>query len=45
MHVPETHLHGSLRISLSRNSTMAEVARFIEILPTIVKKTRQGFAD
>jgi cysteine desulfurase len=45
MHVPETHLHGSLRISLSRNSTMAEVERFIEILPSIVKKTRQGFAD
>ncbi|MCK4839090.1 MAG: cysteine desulfurase, partial [Desulfobulbaceae bacterium] len=45
MHVPETHLHGSLRISLSRNNTMAEVARFLEILPTIIKKTRQDFAD
>ncbi len=44
MHVPETHLHGSLRISLSRNNTMPEVTRFLEILPTIVEKTRQGFA-
>ncbi|MEN8135105.1 MAG: aminotransferase class V-fold PLP-dependent enzyme [Thermodesulfobacteriota bacterium] len=45
MDVPETHLHGSLRISLSRNSTMTEVERFLEILPTIIQKSRQGFAD
>jgi cysteine desulfurase len=45
MQVPETHLHGSMRISLSRNNTRAEVERFLEILPDIVQKTRQGFAD
>jgi len=45
MRVPENHLHGSLRISLSRNSTMAEVERFLDLLPDIVRKTRQDFAD
>ena len=45
MQVPETHLHGSLRISLSRNNTMAEVDRFLALLPEIARKTRQGFAD
>lgn len=45
MHVPENYLHGSLRISLSRNNTMTEVARFLEILPGIIRKSRQDFAD
>ncbi len=45
MQVPETHLHGSLRISLSRNSTKGEVDRFLELLPDIIRKTRQDFAD
>ena len=45
MQVPENHLHGSLRISLSRNNTMDEVDRFLALLPEIVRKTRQGFAD
>jgi cysteine desulfurase len=44
MQVPETHLHGSLRLSLSRDNTRAEVARFLELLPTIISKSRQDFA-
>jgi cysteine desulfurase len=40
MHVPETHLHGTLRISLSRYNTMAEVDAFLTILPEIVGKSR-----
>jgi cysteine desulfurase len=44
MQVPENYLHGSLRISLSHNSTIAEVERFLELLPDIVRKTRQDFA-
>lgn len=45
MQVPETYLHGSLRISLSRNNTITEVERFLELLPDIIKKSRQDFAD
>ena len=40
MHVPETHLHGTLRISLSRYNTMAEVDAFLAILPEIIEKSR-----
>jgi cysteine desulfurase len=40
MQVPETHLHGTLRISLSRYNTMAEVEAFLAILPKIVEKSR-----
>lgn len=45
MGVPETHLHGSLRVSLSRSSTMAEVERFLALLPDIISKSRRDFAD
>ncbi len=44
MGVAETHLHGSLRISLSRYSTLEEVERFLEILPGIVAKAGGNFA-
>jgi len=44
MGVPETHLHGSLRISLSRYSTEAEVERFLAVLPEIVGKISRNFA-
>lgn len=44
MGVAETHLHGSLRISLSRYSTEAEVDRFLAILPEIVGKISRNFA-
>jgi cysteine desulfurase len=44
MRVPETHIHGTLRISLSRFNTMREVETFLEILPNIVEKSRQGVA-
>jgi cysteine desulfurase len=44
MAVPETHIHGTLRISLSRYNTSAEVDRISEILPAVVAKSRQGAA-
>lgn len=44
MAVPETHIHGTLRISLSRFNAAAEVARLCEVLPDIVAKSRQGVA-
>jgi cysteine desulfurase len=44
MGVPETHLHGSLRVSLSRYSTEAEVERFLAVLPEIVGKISGNFA-
>ncbi|HSH12444.1 MAG TPA: aminotransferase class V-fold PLP-dependent enzyme [Desulfurivibrionaceae bacterium] len=44
MGVPETHLHGSLRVSLSRYSTEAEVERFLAVLPEIVGKSSRNFA-
>jgi len=45
MGVPETHLHGSLRVSLCRKNTREEIDRFLEVLPAIITKSRQGFAD
>jgi cysteine desulfurase len=44
MKVPETHIHGTLRISLSRFNSMQEVETFLAILPGIVEKSRQGVA-
>jgi cysteine desulfurase len=44
MAVPETHIHGTLRISLSRFNTSSEVDVFCETLPAIVAKSRQGVA-
>ena len=44
MAVPETHIHGTLRISLSRFNTAAEVDRLCEVLPAVVAKSRQGVA-
>jgi cysteine desulfurase len=44
MAVPETHIHGTLRISLSRFNTVAEVDRLCEVLPAVVAKSRQGVA-
>jgi cysteine desulfurase len=44
MAVPETHIHGTLRISLSRFNTGREVDLFCDILPGIVAKSRQGVA-
>lgn len=42
--VPEEFLHGTLRISLSRYSTAAEVDRLLAVLPGVVARSRQGFA-
>jgi cysteine desulfurase len=44
MAVPETHIHGTLRISLSKFNTSREVDVFCDILPGIVAKSRQGMA-
>lgn len=44
MAVPETHIHGTLRISLSRFNTSVEVDRLCEVLPEVVAKSRQGVA-
>jgi len=44
MAVPETHIHGTLRISLSRFNTSREVDIFCETLPGIVDKSRHGAA-
>ncbi|MGV1100141.1 cysteine desulfurase family protein [Thiovibrio sp. JS02] len=44
MGLPEEFLHGTLRISLSRHSTEAEVTRLLEVLPGVVARSRQGFA-
>ena len=44
MAVPETHIHGTLRISLSKFNTSREVDIFCEVLPGIVAKSRQGVA-
>ena len=44
MKVPETHIHGTLRISLSRFNTMEEVDALLRILPAIVEKSRHNVA-
>jgi len=44
MAVPETHIHGTLRISLSRFNTGREVDELLNLLPAIVSKSRQGLA-
>lgn len=44
MGVPETHLHGSLRISLSRYSSREEVDRFMAVLPEIIARAGSNFA-
>jgi len=44
MAVPETHIHGTLRISLSRFNTGAEVDVLADILPSVVSKSRRSAA-
>ena len=44
MAVPETHIHGTLRISLSRFNTGDEVEMLCKVLPAVVEKSRQGAA-
>jgi cysteine desulfurase len=44
MKIPETHIHGTLRISLSRFNTEQEVDEFLNILPRVVAKSRLGMA-
>ncbi len=44
MGVPESHIHGTLRISLSRFNTSAEIDMLGEALPAIVEKSRRGAA-
>ena len=40
MGIPFTAIHGSIRFSLSRYNTEAEIDRVIEIMPEIIKKLR-----
>ena len=44
MKVPEDYRHGTLRISLSRLNTLAEVEILVGVLPGVVMKSRQGMA-
>jgi cysteine desulfurase len=41
MNIPESFLHGTLRISLSRYNTPDEVSTFVDLLPGIINKSRQ----
>jgi cysteine desulfurase len=41
MRVPEEYRYGTLRISLSRFNTDAEVDRFLAVLPEVVTRSRQ----
>ena len=41
MQVPFTAIHGSLRISLSRYNSDADIDRIIEVLPVIVARLRK----
>lgn len=43
MEVPETFRHGTLRISLSRYNTKAEIDTLLEILPRVAENSRQVF--
>jgi len=45
MGVPESYLHGSLRISLSRQTTEREVDRFLAVLPRVVAASRATYVD
>jgi cysteine desulfurase len=41
MHIPFTAIHGSVRFSLSRYNTEAEIDRVIEVFPDIVARLRR----
>jgi len=41
MGIPFTAVHGSVRFSLSRYTTEAEIDRVIEVLPPVIKELRQ----
>ncbi|MDF1615434.1 cysteine desulfurase family protein [Desulfurivibrio dismutans] len=43
MAVPETFRHGTLRISLSRLNTTAEIDALLAVLPKVAQNSRQGF--
>lgn len=45
LHVPEAFLHGTLRISLSRLNSSADIQALLSILPKVVAKSRRGFAS
>ena len=44
MSVPESHIHGTLRISLSRFNTKEEIDALCDALPAIVAKSRRDVA-
>jgi cysteine desulfurase len=39
--IPAEHAHGSLRVTLGRSTTVADIDRFIEVFPPIVDRLRQ----
>lgn len=41
MRIPFTAIHGSIRFSLSRNSTDAEIDKVLEVFPIIVERLRR----
>jgi cysteine desulfurase len=41
MHIPFTAIHGSVRFSLSRYNTEAEIDRVIDVFPGIVDSLRR----
>ncbi|MFH7325871.1 aminotransferase class V-fold PLP-dependent enzyme, partial [Desulfurivibrio sp. C05AmB] len=43
MGVPETFRHGTLRLSLSRFTSAAEVDALLAVLPEVVANSRRGF--
>lgn len=43
MQLPESFQHGTLRISLGRTTTLAEVEGFLAVLPEVVARSRQNF--
>jgi cysteine desulfurase len=40
MHIPEAFAHGSIRFSLSRYTTEAEIDRTLEVLPGVISRLR-----
>jgi cysteine desulfurase len=41
MGIPFTAIHGSIRFSLSRYNTEAEIDRVIELMPGIIRELRE----
>jgi cysteine desulfurase len=40
--IPKKYLHSALRISLSRHTTKADIARFLKVFPQVIEKARRS---